>query len=38
VKACGVSWGFQPQTFAQAPPDFVIDDMGQLVERVIESR
>jgi phosphoglycolate phosphatase len=30
VKACGVSWGFQPETFVEAPPDFVIDDMRQL--------
>jgi phosphoglycolate phosphatase len=35
VKACGVSWGFQPETFAEAPPDFVIDDMRQLVDRVL---
>jgi phosphoglycolate phosphatase len=35
VQACGVSWGFQPETFAAAPPDFMIDDMGTLVERVL---
>jgi len=35
VQACGVSWGFQPETFADAPPDFVIDDMSALVERVL---
>jgi phosphoglycolate phosphatase len=35
VQACGVSWGFQPETFAQAPPDFVIDDMGALAKRVL---
>jgi phosphoglycolate phosphatase len=35
VSACGVSWGFQPETFADAPPDFVIDRMSELVERVI---
>jgi phosphoglycolate phosphatase len=34
VRACGVSWGFQPETFADAPPDFVIDDMKELVELV----
>lgn len=33
VLACGVSWGFQPETFAAAPPDFVIDHMGELVYR-----
>jgi len=31
VRACGVSWGFQPETFASAPPDFVIDQMSELV-------
>jgi phosphoglycolate phosphatase len=36
VQACGVSWGFQPETFADAPPDFVIDHMGTLVERVLK--
>ncbi len=35
VRACGVSWGFQPETFADAPPDFVIDDMSELVGMVI---
>ena len=32
VRACGVSWGFQPETFAAAPPDFIIDDMRELVK------
>jgi phosphoglycolate phosphatase len=32
VKACGVSWGFQPETFVDAPPDFIIDDMRKLLE------
>ena len=31
VGACGVSWGFQPETFAAAPPDFIIDDLRELV-------
>jgi len=35
VTACGVSWGFQPETFAEAPPDFVIDDMRELAESVL---
>jgi phosphoglycolate phosphatase len=34
VVACGVNWGFQPETFADAPPDFVIDHMSELVRRV----
>jgi phosphoglycolate phosphatase len=35
VQACGVSWGFQPETFAAAPPDFVIDDMRELADMII---
>ena len=35
VQACGVSWGFQPETFAQDPPDFVIDDMRSLAQRLL---
>lgn len=38
VRACGVSWGFQPETFAQAPPDFVIDDMRALAAMVLGER
>jgi len=34
VRACGVSWGFQPETFLNAPPDFVIDDMRSLREHL----
>ena len=36
VKACGVSWGFQPETFVATPPDFIIDDLRALAERVLE--
>lgn len=35
VRACGVRWGFQPETFADAPPDFLIDDMRALAEMVL---
>lgn len=35
IGACGVSWGFQPETFAQDPPDFVVDEMRQLTDRVV---
>lgn len=38
VRACGVSWGFQPQTFADAPPDFIVDDLRSLAEMVLDSR
>lgn len=36
VKACGVSWGFQPETFSDAPPDFVIDDMRALADIILD--
>ena len=35
TQACGVAWGFQPETFAEAPPDFVIGEMGELADRVL---
>jgi len=34
VRACGVSYGFQPESFVEYPPDIVIDDMGELVDYV----
>ena len=37
VNACGVSWGFQPETFVDAQPDFMIDDMRELAASVISS-
>jgi len=33
VQACGVRWGFQPETFIASPPDFLIDDLRELVGR-----
>lgn len=36
VRACGVRWGFQPETFTEEPPDFVIDDMRMLAEMVLD--
>jgi phosphoglycolate phosphatase len=29
--SCGVRWGFQPETFVASPPDFLIDDMRELI-------
>ena len=37
VKACGVSYGFQPESFEKDPPDFVVDDMSQLADYVLSS-
>jgi phosphoglycolate phosphatase len=35
VAACGVTWGFQPETFAENPPDFLINRPEELAEKVI---
>jgi phosphoglycolate phosphatase len=35
VRACGVTWGFQPESFQSDPPDFLIDHMRQLTERIL---
>jgi phosphoglycolate phosphatase len=35
VAACGVTWGFQPGTFAEHPPDFLVDTAVELAARVI---
>jgi phosphoglycolate phosphatase len=35
IAVCGVTWGFQPETFAQFPPDFLIHHPEELAVRVI---
>ena len=35
VKVYGVTWGFQPETFAESPPDFLIHNPEELALRVI---
>jgi phosphoglycolate phosphatase len=37
VKACGVKYGFQPETFEQDPPDILVDDMIQLADYVLRA-
>ncbi|MGH9591878.1 MAG: HAD family hydrolase, partial [Bryobacteraceae bacterium] len=32
VRACGVSWGFQPETFAGEPPDWIVADPRELTD------
>lgn len=34
AKVCGVTYGFQPQTFAQDPPDFLVDSLLELADRL----
>ncbi len=38
VPCCGVTFGFQPDTFAEAPPDFVVDRMEKMAEVVLAKR
>ena len=35
VRACGVSWGFQPDTFAADPPDLLVHHMQTLTDYVL---
>ncbi|HKW98985.1 MAG TPA: HAD-IA family hydrolase [Bryobacteraceae bacterium] len=35
VKACGVTWGFQPETFAAYPPDLLVQRPEELAEMVM---
>jgi phosphoglycolate phosphatase len=35
IRACGVTYGFQPEGFVQDPPDIVVDDMNELVDYVL---
>ena len=34
VESCGVTYGFQPETFVDEPPDFTVDRMADLVTRI----
>jgi len=36
--ACGVSYGFQPETFVQHPPDLVVSSLGELADRILPGR
>jgi len=37
VKCCGVTWGFQPETFREFPPDLLVDRMEDFA-RYLERR
>lgn len=34
VRACGVTWGFQPDSLRAVPPDILVDRLDELVELV----
>ncbi len=34
ARSCGVTWGFQPETFDEFPPDFVIEHPDELIRTV----
>jgi len=38
ILACGVTYGFQPETLADEPPDLLVDHPGELVEWVLARR
>jgi phosphoglycolate phosphatase len=38
VKACGVTYGFQPETLKSDPPDLLIDNMIELADHVLGCR
>lgn len=37
VLACGVLWGFQPETFASDPPDITVETMDQLIAWALQT-
>jgi phosphoglycolate phosphatase len=38
IRACGVRYGFQPETLEQEPPDLLVDRMEQLADIVLGER
>jgi phosphoglycolate phosphatase len=37
VKACGVTYGFQPETLASEPPDLLLDRIEELADWIVNS-
>jgi phosphoglycolate phosphatase len=35
VSSCGVSWGFQPETFREFPPDILVDNLEDFAARFV---
>jgi len=38
IRACGVTYGFQPETLQAEPPDLLVDDLRQLAECFVNGR
>jgi phosphoglycolate phosphatase len=38
ITVCGVTYGFQPESLAEAPPDILVDRMEDLVDLVLAER
>jgi phosphoglycolate phosphatase len=38
VPVCGVTYGFQPETLREQPPDFTVDRMEQLADMLVAQR
>jgi phosphoglycolate phosphatase len=38
IRACGVTYGFQPEGFETDPPDILVDNLGELAEIVFAER
>ena len=34
VQACGVTYGFNPETLKSTPPDFLVDNLEELADRI----
>ena len=37
VRACGVTWGFQPETFQEFPPDVLVDRLEDFAVRFLSA-
>ncbi len=38
IRCAGVTYGLQPESLAEEPPDYVMDRMGQVADLVLENR
>jgi phosphoglycolate phosphatase len=38
IKCCGVTYGFQPESLSEEPPDLLVDNMEELARQVITER